>query len=208
MGDWERLYKEKGTVQREPSKKVLEAIEFFKEKRVKKVLDLGCGTGRHTELLVNMGFEAYGCDNSKDALEIVKRKLPNCRLEACDMTKLPYSDGYFDGVLCYLVIQHGMMKDIKKTVSEMIRVLKKRGYLYLAAISRKHPTYDTGEEIEPNTRINTEADDGDMPHHFFSEDELKGLFDEFEIIRIEHFEEESMLNPDKVASWGLYAMKP
>jgi hypothetical protein len=38
MKDWSTLYIEKGVVQKEPSKKVLETINFFKGKGLKKFL--------------------------------------------------------------------------------------------------------------------------------------------------------------------------
>ena len=173
MKDWSTLYTEKGIVQKEPSKKVLKTINFFKGKGLKRILDLGCGTGRHTTLLVKEGFEVYGCDNSKDALKIIKNFLVDNEFRLCDMTKLSYEDGYFDGILCYQVIQHGKIAGIKQSISEMYRVLKKGGYLFLVVISTKHPKFKTGEEIEPNTKINTDDIDGHMPHHFFSELEMQ-----------------------------------
>jgi ubiquinone/menaquinone biosynthesis C-methylase UbiE len=209
MKDWSTLYIEKGVVQKEPSKKVLETINFFKGNGLKKILDLGCGTGRHTTLLVKEGFEVYGCDNSEDALKIIKKFLADNEFRLCDMTKLSYEDGYFDGILCYQVIQHGKIAEIKQSISEMYRVLKKGGYLFLVVISTKHPKFKTGEEIEPNTKINTDDIDGHMPHHFFSELEMQEFFNEFEIIKLDHFEGQSEINlSNRMASWELYARRP
>ena len=208
MKDWNTLYKEKGIVQKEASKKILEAVKFFKEKEVNRVLDLGCGTGRHTTLLVKEGFEAFGCDNSKEALDVIKEILPNNDFKLCDMSRLPYGDEFFDGIICYQVMQHGEIADIRKAIFEAYRVLKKGGYLFLVVISTKHPTFKTGEEIEPNTKINTDADDGHMPHHFFSESEMQDFFKEFEIIKLSHFEGKSEINPlNKTASWELQARR-
>jgi ubiquinone/menaquinone biosynthesis C-methylase UbiE len=209
MKDWNTLYKEKGIVQNEPSERVLGAIKFFNDNGSKKILDLGCGTGRHTTLLVKEGFEVYGCDNSEDALKIIKEILANNEFRLCDMTKLPYEDEYFDGIICYQVIQHGKIAEIKKSISEMYRVLKKGGYLFLVVISTKHPKFQTGEEIEPNTKINTDDIDGYMAHHFFSELEMKELFSKNEIIKLNHFEGQSEINPSsRMASWELYARRP
>ncbi len=122
MKDWNTLYKEKGIVQKEVSEKILEAVKFFKEKGVNRVLDLGCGTGRHTILLVKECFEAFGCDNSKEALCVIKEILPNNDFKLCDMSRLPYEDEFFDGILCYQVMQHGKIADIRKAIFEAYRV--------------------------------------------------------------------------------------
>lgn len=51
MKDWNCIYKERGILQKEASENVIEAVNFFKQELVRIVLDLGCGTGRHTAYL-------------------------------------------------------------------------------------------------------------------------------------------------------------
>ncbi len=48
MKDWDSLYKKRGILQKEPTKDVIEAVNFFKHEKLRRILDLGCGTGRHT----------------------------------------------------------------------------------------------------------------------------------------------------------------
>ena len=208
MADWETLYKEKGIIQKEPSKFVKEAVEFFKQQNLEKILDLGCGTGRHALYLLKQGFKVYGCDASESALKIAKEIIKNVEFKKCDMTSLPYEDNYFDGILCHFVIQHGKIEQIKKAISEIYRVLRKDGILYLSVPSVKHPEYFTGEEIEPRTKINIDAIDGNVPHHYFTEDEIKNLFNKFDIIKLKHVEFPSERDPNKkAAAYLLYARK-
>ena len=209
MKDWNSLYKEKGIVEEEPSKRVIEAVNFFKQQRLKRILDLGCGTGRHTVYLLKQGFHVYGCDSSESALKISSEILTEVDFKQCDMISLPYKDEFFDGILCNFVIEHGKIAKIKKAISEMYRVLRKRGVLFLRVPSTKHPEYLTGKEIEPNTKIDIDSIDGDMPHHYFTEEEMREFFREYEIIKLEHFEGASEYNPTKKSAfWEIYARRP
>jgi len=209
MNDWNSIYKERGILQKEASETVIEAVNFFKHELVRTVLDLGCGTGRHTAYLLEEGFQIYGCDSSEVALELAMAALPTVDFETCNMTALPYEDGFFDAVICNHVIQHGTIAEIKVAISEIHRILRKGGILFLVAISTNHPKYLTGTEIEPNTRINTDSVDGDLPHHFFTEEELRTLFSkEFKIVKSVHFEAPSELDPNKeMAAWKMYARR-
>lgn len=209
MKDWDSLYEKKGIIQKEPSIRVIKAVKFFKQQGIKRILDLGCGTGRHTILLLKENFEVYGCDSSERAIKIIKETLNRGKFEKCDMVSLPYENNFFGAILCHQVIQHGKMSDIKKAISEMYRILKKEGILFLTVISTKHSKYLTGQEIEPNTRINTDSIDGYIPHHFFTENEMNELFKNFKIIKLRHLEWFSELEQDKKsAAWELYARKP
>ena len=204
--DWDSIYKQKGILQTKPSDRVVQAISYFKQKGLHRILDLGCGTGRHTTLLLKEGFEVYGCDSSESALAITEDMLKEAHFECCDMTSLSYSNDLFDGVLCNHVLQHGRLADIRIAISEMRRVLRKGGVIFLVVVSINHPKYLTGEEIEPGTKVNTDAIDGHIPHHFFTEAEMMELFADFDNVELEHFEGPNELEPSKItAAWQLYA---
>jgi len=124
------------------------------------------------------------------------------------MSSLPYADNYFDGIICNQVLPHGKVAYIKQAISEIYRVLRKDGILFAAVISPEHPKYFTGEEIEPNTKINTDGLDSEVPHHFFTEQDMKEFFKDFETLKLEHFKGPSELNPKKrMAGWKIYVKK-
>jgi len=207
MKYWDTIYKELGIVQKEPSEMVVKAINFFKKNNVNTILDLGCGTARHSLFLLKNNFKVYGCDCSENALNIAK-KIKEIEFKKCDMTSLPYDDGFFDAVLCNFVIQHGKIVDVEKTISGIYRILRKDGLLFLTVPSTQHDEFLTGEVIEPNTKINIDAIDGDMPHHYFVEEEMKVFFKKFDILKLNHFKAKSEKNQNKdAAGWELYAKK-
>jgi len=59
---WDEIYHKQGEVQSEVLKTVTEAAEYFKNRGIKKVLDLGCGMGRHSIYLAKQGFCVTACD--------------------------------------------------------------------------------------------------------------------------------------------------
>lgn len=66
-----------------------------------RALDLACGTGKSTELLVDAGYRVQGCDISPGMIEVARRKLPEIAedLFVADMRELP-DISEVDLVLC------------------------------------------------------------------------------------------------------------
>ena len=124
------------------------------------------------------------------------------------MGALPYEDSFFDGILCYHVIQHAEMSEIRAAVAEIERVLQPNGILFLGVPSTEHPEGNTGRKIEPGTRIGINAIDGDMPHHYFTREEIETLFSGFEIIALQHQYHPSEKDAGRpAASWLLVAKR-
>ena len=72
--------------------------------------------------------------------------------------------------------------------------------------STEHPEYLTGREIEPGTKLNIDAIDGDMPHHYFTEQEMRELVRALRIVRLEHYRAPSEKSPGRIAAtWAIYA---
>lgn len=156
--------------------------ELFKRDNVKRILDVGCGAGRHTVYFARKGLEVFGFDDDEETLGRAKQLLQNENLKAdlriWDMTKpLPYQDAFFDAVIAVRVIHHTYMNNIVKTVQEIDRVLRPGGYLFLQVPSYESETFDSGTICaEPGTLIARGGPEKDFPHHFFRKDELLEIF--------------------------------
>ncbi|MFH1669788.1 MAG: class I SAM-dependent methyltransferase [Candidatus Woesearchaeota archaeon] len=186
---WEKIYAKEGEIFSEPLPKIIAASRLFKKRGYIRILDLGCGTGRHSIYLAQQGFSVYATDISKTGIEILKKNaktknLSNIRYAVHDMTKVPYEDNFFDAIICVFAMGHGLLDDAKKTIDEMFRVLKPQGTVITEFMSVKDKTYGKGEEIEKNTFIGSMEGEEDIPHHYFSDKEINTLFSKFSKIKI------------------------
>ncbi len=174
--DWHT--KKEGVV--EPEVETLE--ELFKESNARRILDVGCGAGRHTFYFARKGFEVYGFDEDEDAIEnnrqILRKEKLKADLRVWDMTKpLPYRDVFFDAALAVRVIHHTNINNIAKIAHELDRVLKPKGFLFLQVPSYESETFDSGTIwAEPGTLIARGGPEKDVPQHFFKKDDLLGMF--------------------------------
>jgi ubiquinone/menaquinone biosynthesis C-methylase UbiE len=101
-------------------------------KKNQQLLDLGCGTGYSLVWLRDrFNFaEGYGVDLSQHAAAFWhERKLDTVALASAD--KLPFPDNSFDLVTCFDVIYQLNDERASAAVSEMHRVLKPRGLLFI-----------------------------------------------------------------------------
>jgi len=116
-------------------KVVLKLIDKVKNK---KVLDVGCGTGRISIKLLKKGAKVFGIDVSNKMLQKARDKTKKyrdrCEFKIASLYKIPYKKQDFDFVICSLVLSH--IKNLDKAISEMSRVLKRNGIMI---ISDLHP---------------------------------------------------------------------
>ena len=107
-----------------------------------RILDIGCGTGRHTSAACDFkNAVAIGADLSYEALAEAKDRLRfHDRLEKsgggiwaltmANVSGLPFKDDFFDLVICSEVLEH--ISEDRGAASEIIRVLKPRQNLVVS----------------------------------------------------------------------------
>ena len=191
MPEWDDIFEEKGRVFTEPHQDVEQVVQVFQAHHVKRVLDVGCGSGRHLVYLSKRGFETFGFDVSQSALSLAHEWLEEENLQATIIThrmekRFPYQDSFFDAVISTQVIHHNRMREILFTVGEIERVLRSDGVLFVTfPILSEVPSEgdkDWGlEQIEPGTYIPHHGPEAGLPHHYFTEEEIYEVFRSFDI---------------------------
>ncbi len=187
-GQWEQIFKSAGHVLPEPAPQVIHFAEQLKERGLRSVLDLGCGSGRHVVHMSGQGRQVTGLDNAPTALKLTAEWLQRKHLEAglvlADMRlPLPFESESFDALLSTQVIHHALLASVLATADEIQRVVCKGGQILVSVPARKEIAMDgnDSEEIEPNTFVPTSGSEKGLPHHLFTPDEFHGIFPQFKV---------------------------
>lgn len=189
ISGWDRVYQQQGQVQFEVLPKVKMAATKFRQKEYQRILDLACGTGRHTFYLAREGFYVYASDISEHGLVIARKQAEKVGLKIefkrHDMKSIPYPTDFFDAVICIWSIDIGTLSDIRITINEIYRVLRKEGTLLTDFISVEDETHGKGKEIEKNTFVGAMPGLPDLIEHYTTREELVKLFSSFSEVKID-----------------------
>jgi len=160
-----------------------------KKRKVKRILDVGCGNGRHLIYMAKKGFNLFGIDISQKSLQILQdwlnREGLQAKLKKASVTQIPYPDEYFDVVVCLGILDHILIKDAQKGIQEIERTLVSKGILFLGLRSDRDTECGQGKEIEEKTFLLPGDVEGNLPQHFFSLNEIKNLLVNFKITDLE-----------------------
>ncbi|PIP30801.1 hypothetical protein CO123_02315 [bacterium (Candidatus Howlettbacteria) CG_4_9_14_3_um_filter_37_10] len=131
-----------------PSEEVVEFLKNLKTVNNTKILDLGFGGGRHTEIIAKMGFDTYGCDPCNGMINYTKNRLKEKGLKAkiikARMQNLPYEESFFDAVIANGVFHQAIsLNDFIKSIKETTRVLKNNSFLYVNVFFLNEHIYNT-----------------------------------------------------------------
>jgi ubiquinone/menaquinone biosynthesis C-methylase UbiE len=107
-----------------------------------RLLDVGCGTGSYTMLMAADFEQTVGIDLQTEDLDEFQRRVDRAGLTGIEVrkqsvTSLPYPDEHFDAVTSIECIEH--IDDLRKGLSEMARVLRPGGRLYITCPNRLFP---------------------------------------------------------------------
>ncbi len=198
--EWDKSYDNKDNFLFTPHEEVVRFISKYIRKKIglnnfedinystnTKLLDLGCGIGRHIIFSNNMGIDSYGIDLSTTAINVAK-KLANhnnirdahIKIKEGDITNLPWSNEYFD-----FAISHGVLDSVdfpvaRKACFELSRVMKPKSLFYCDLISgsdSSHMPNFSGKEI-----IESDHENGTI-QFYFNEDKVNELIKDCFVIK-------------------------
>lgn len=113
------------------------SINLKELKPYKKILDTGAGSGNLTLELLKEGHEVFAVDIKESPLKILKEKCKEydkkLKVMNMDVHQLEFKDEEFDAVSSMFVIP--LIKNNKKYLSEVHRILKKGGKLVISGWS-------------------------------------------------------------------------
>lgn len=127
-----------------------ELLRFFDGCR--KILDVGCGSGKDLAAFLRAGKDAYGVDAVPEMVRVAAETLASQglssqgRLFEAELPDLKlFSDAEFDGVLCSAVLMHLAEEKVFDSIYAIRRVLRPGGRLRVSIPKRR-------SDVDPRTR--------------------------------------------------------
>lgn len=103
----------------------------------KNVLDVGCGTGRHTLALAEAGAKVSAVDQSPEMMDVARRKLEGWPIDWVHHalpSPFPFADDTFDLAVLGLVVEH--VTELSAVMRELLRVVRPGGRCIVSSL---HP---------------------------------------------------------------------
>jgi SAM-dependent methyltransferase len=171
QAEWDRSYRNRDNFVFYPHEEVIRFVSKYIRKRTgldesrdvvpdaghTRVLDLGCGIGRHVIYCHEMGLESFGVDLSAEAIQVAvewaaRRGIPDprSRIMQGDIRRLPWEDGFFRCAVSHGVLDSMPFDIARAACTELARVMAAGGLVYCDLISgddSAHAREYSGEEV-------------------------------------------------------------
>jgi ubiquinone/menaquinone biosynthesis C-methylase UbiE len=155
----------------EPDAHVCALVPSLSQRGFSRVLDVGCGIGRHAHYLASEGLSCVGTDASQSGLTFARERAAAAGLaveyRAAPFYELPFEDGSFEAVIAWNVIYHGDGEIAQRAIDEFARVLVPGGLYVGTLLSKRNSGYGRGHEVRPDTFVVVDATDDKVHPHFY-----------------------------------------
>jgi SAM-dependent methyltransferase len=199
--EWDQSYVNRDNFVFYPHEEVIRFVSKFIVKRiglkefhpvhphaaVPKVLDVGCGIGRHVFYCFQMGLDAYGIDLSNEAIHMARQWAEDQnfldsenKIVQGDIRQLPWEDGSFQYSVSHGVFDSMYFSIAKQAFKEVARILQTDGLFYCDLVSgddSHHSREFSGEEV-----VETQHEKGTIQTYYNYSKILELVGTDFEIL--------------------------
>lgn len=178
VGYWEQRYREEGMIWgSEASPTAYHAFDLFRDYHVRTILVPGSGYGRNTKVFSSR-YQVAGLELSQDAIQMAREWDQNSTFfQGSILNELEASKKY-DAVYCFDVLHLFLQRDRMTLIHNCAKALNCQGLMYFTCFSDEDVNYGRGRQLEEGTYEYK----ADKYAHFFSEEDLRGHFREYEIL--------------------------
>lgn len=196
--NWNTSYKNKDNFVFYPNEEIIRFISKYVRKKIDfdlftniqnnpKILDFGCGIGRHVKFLDEYKLDAYGFDLSEEAISFAHKYFKKLNLNhlqkkiiVSDITNLPYESNFFNYMLSHGVLDSMDYEIAKKGIKELHRVMNYKGIIFFDVIS----TLDSSFKNNMDQLVENNHEKGTIQSYYNSNKINDLLKDKFKIIEL------------------------
>ena len=115
---------------------IREIVRNTKMNKKSRILDIGCGTGHHVNMLTNKNLDVVGIDSSIEMINIAKKNFPKCKFYNSDvMHGNQFSSGDFTHCMMLFMTPY-YIADKKAAFHNVYSWLKPKGYMIIHLVNR------------------------------------------------------------------------
>jgi ubiquinone/menaquinone biosynthesis C-methylase UbiE len=196
---WESLHEQERFQPLYPSEAAVRFVmtQFPRDRALRqsvRVLDLGCGAGRHTLLLAEQGFHVFSTDISLPGLRVSQKRLADrglgSSLIAAAMQSLPFADHLLNGVVACGVVNYNDLVGLQRTLDEIHRVLVSGGKFLVVTRTTRDYRYGKGTSVDRRSFTLTiaETNEKGMTMCFLDKRDVRRVFRRFAELQIDRTE--------------------
>lgn len=132
-------------------------ISLLKDRQLegKRILDVGCGDGRHVDFYRRLGMTVTGVEVSDGQVARLQELFPGSRFLRGTSDALPFADGEFDYVSVINAIYYleGEDAEIAANLAECVRVLRPGGCLVTSFVGPRHFIIDGAQRLADGSAV-------------------------------------------------------
>ena len=188
-----------------------------------RILDFGYGSGNNSLYFIKQGYEVFGIEVVESTIEMIQENLrlnsldsalsDNFKVVKPDWNELPFENGFFDFILANMVLYYyPSEKHIRKICSKLSNTLRPGGIVFFTMCGAKNSIMENAKQIEETNVYmvggagKRASLDGQFLYIIHDQDQLSGLFSEFELITAGYSDEKLFDRRD--FTWIFIGKKP